>query len=719
LMCVRWNGINDRIARAGFSAASFPRHGGMMQALLSPQAGNAVSGLVRKGSNLGRMTLLSVAVGVTCGLAARGLETALQMGTRTIIGSVANPGGAGILRFNWLVLLYPALGGLISGLLVGLFCRPTRAHGTAVLVDAFHHLGAELSLRDSVLKAFAALAVISLGGSVGKEAVIAVLGAAIGTSYAGWLGMTPRQRRLFLIAGCAAGVGAIFQCPLGGAIFATTVLYREPEIEADALMPALIASVVSFSTFRVFGGQGSRLLHGADGLAFTKPIELAAYAALALLCAAAGILFYYCIAATQRLVRARRLPRWLAPALAGVVVGGIACAFPQVMDSRYQFVQQALDGTSAGLHSWPGWTLIFGLVIVAKCLATGAMVGADTAGGLFGPVIFMGGVTGALTGAFLTAFFPGTFPEELRESLIAVGMAGVLSAALRTPLAAIVMVMEMTGSYGLIVPLMLVSVVAYVAGRWWGVYPEQVGGPMESPAHAGETLVTVLENARVRDVAKTVWPFVVQPGTSLPQLLAMLPEGARPEFAVVEGQRLAGVISTADISRVVDLGIAQGAIVAADILRPAPAVLYPDDDLYGTLDIFRRHNLDALPVVQGANADFAGMLTCREILQFLRQHLSGQREQLLREHAGFASLNQEALLAALLSEFPDPQGEQVRRMNVPEEAVGKSLRQSDFRRRHSVQVIAIETAKGELLSPPDPDRPLNKGEVLIVLPMLR
>jgi len=347
------------------------------------------------------------------------------------------------------------------------------------------------------------------------------------------------------------------------------------------------------------------------------------------------------------------------------------------------------------------------------------MVGADTAGGLFGPVVFIGGVAGALTGAFFTAFFPGTFPEELRESLIAVGMAGVLSAALRTPLAAIVMVMEMTGSYGLIVPLMLVSVVSYLAGRWWGVYPEQVGGPMESPAHAGETLVTVLENARVRDLAKAAWPFVAQPGTSLPELLAMLSEGARPEFAVVEGKRLIGIISTAEISRVVGLGIAKHAIVAADIMRPPPAVIYPEDELYGTLDIFRRHNLDALPVVEGANAEFAGMLTRSEILQYLRQYFAGQREHLLREHAGFASLNQEALLTALLSEFQEPQGEQVHRMGVPEEAVGKSLRQADFRRRHSAQVIAIETAKGELLSPPDPDRPLNSGEVLIVLHMPR
>jgi len=175
-------------------------------------------GLTKSGSRLGRLILLSIAVGLVSGLVARALESALLFGSQNLIGRIITLGGGEVLTFRWGVLLLPALGGLISGLVVGLLCKPTRAHGTAVLIDAFHHFGAELSLRSSILKALAAVAVISLGGSVGKEAVIAVLAAAIGSSMAGRLGMTPRERRMFLTAGCAAGVGAIFQCPLGGAI---------------------------------------------------------------------------------------------------------------------------------------------------------------------------------------------------------------------------------------------------------------------------------------------------------------------------------------------------------------------------------------------------------------------------------------------------------------------------------------------------------------------
>ena len=199
-------------------------------------------GLTRSGSRLGRLILLSIAVGLVSGLVARALEAALRFGSQKLIGSVITLGGHEVLTFRWGVLLFPALGGLISGWSWACSASRPVPIGTAVLIDAFHHFGAELSLRSSILKALAAVAVISLGGSVGKEAVIAVLAAAIGSAMAGRLGMTLRERRMFLIAGCAAGIRAIFQCPLGGAISGHHRPVSEPEIEADALLP-LISSL--------------------------------------------------------------------------------------------------------------------------------------------------------------------------------------------------------------------------------------------------------------------------------------------------------------------------------------------------------------------------------------------------------------------------------------------------------------------------------------------
>jgi CIC family chloride channel protein len=106
------------------------------------------------------------------------------------------------------------------------------------------------------------------------------------------LKMSARQRRIFLAAGCAAGVGAVFQTPLGGALFATSVLYSEPELEVEALMPSIIASVTSYSTFMAFGGYGSRLLRGTESLVFQQPIGLLPYAALAGFCALVSMFFF-------------------------------------------------------------------------------------------------------------------------------------------------------------------------------------------------------------------------------------------------------------------------------------------------------------------------------------------------------------------------------------------------------------------------------------------
>jgi len=668
------------------------------------------------GSRLGRMILLSVATGVAAGLAAKALETGVQVGVDGVIGRVVRPSAPDVLEFKGSVLLLPALGGLLAGLVVAACCRRTRAHGTAVLIEAFHRERAELPLGDALVKAAAAALLIAFGASVGKEAPIAVLGAAIGTAGAGLAGMTPRERRIFLIAGCAAGVGAVFQCPLGGAVFATTVLYREPEIEGDALMPSIIASVTSYSTFMAFGGYGHRLLTGTEALAFRGPEELAAYGGLAIVCAGVGMLFCFCLRVFGRFWSRTRLPRALSPAAAGLFCGLVACGLPQIMDPRYEFVQRALDGAFLeGSRPWLWWAVLFSLVVLAKCVATAAMMGAESAGGLFGPVVFMGGTAGAAAGAFVEAFFPGAFPETLRESLIPVGMAGVLSASLRTPLAAIVMVTEMTGSYGLIVPLMLVSVLAYILGRPWGVYAEQVNGPHESPAHAGESVVSLLENWKVREFMEAPWPHVASPGDTLPALVSRIPAVEHPTFVVLEGERPVGLVSMRDVARAIDLKHASSVIIAADLMSPPPQVVRPGDDLYGTLELFRGHGAELLPVVEEKGGRFLGVLARQEILRGLRERFSEQRSHLLREHAGLAALAREGYIETLLSELAVPPEGKVERRPPPPEAVGRTLRETGFRGRYGCHVIAVETAAEGTLAPPDPDRPLRADDVLVVI----
>jgi chloride channel protein, CIC family len=667
-------------------------------------------------SRLVRTLFLSILVGITAGSAAKLLESSVALGSRLAIGRIADPASTSFFHFDWRVSALPALGGLVSGLLLGVFTRPTRAHGTAVLIDAFHHGGAALPFKDSLLKAVGAAVLICLGGSVGKEAPIAVLSASMGTTLAALLKLSPRERRLFLIAGCAGGVGAIFQCPLGGAIFAVTVLYREPEIESDALFPAIIASVTSYSTFMLFGGSEHHLLTGLDRVSFDSPRQLVAYFVLAVFCALVGILFHYSLRASAWAAHASRLPRSVTPAIAGLAGGIIACAVPQVMDSRYLFIQKTLEGASLlSIHSWQIWALLFALVLVAKCFATSLMMGAESAGGLFGPILFMGGIAGALVGSFLESVAPSVFSETLRQALIPVGMAGLLAACLRTPLAAIVMVTEMTGSYRLIVPLMLVTMVAYILGRRWGVYAEQISGPGDSPAHAGESVISILELGRAKDLADPASPLVVSPATRMSEMAARVPVGARPAFAVVDGTRLVGTISAEEFSNAMAAMEAHAVLVAMDLASPHAHAIYAEDDLFSTLDLYRRWKSTVLPVVDGDNGQFVGMLSRASILGRLKQEMSRQHAHMVREHEGIADLANASVLETLLSELSESGQGRVRHVRVPPDGIGKSLKELGYRQRYGAHVIAVESATGSVESPPDPNRPLGAEEYLVVV----
>jgi len=354
-------------------------------------------------------------------------------------------------------------------------------------------------------------------------------------------------------------------------------------------------------------------------------------------------------------------------------------------------------------------------VVLAKAVATGLMMGAESAGGLFGPVVFLGGVTGAATGALFHFAFPGTFPEPLRAALVPVGMAGVLAASLRTPLAAIVMVTEMTGSYGLIVPLMLVSVLSYALGRNFGVYVEQVRAPEESPAHAGDSVRSFLEARQTASLIERSWPYVIHPGTSLPALIAKIPADTRPVFIVLDAGRVAGIISPVELADATELADAAALILAADIMNTRVSPLREDDDLYAALERFREAGVDVLPVVAHDKETFLGVLERGAMLKALRQQAAARSAAALREHSAFSTLANDVKLDALFAELGPSHGEHIIRMRVPDDVIGLSLREADFRRRYGAHVIAIEVKGGELLAPPDPLRPLGKDDVLIVM----
>lgn len=685
--------------------------------------------LHRPTARWGRVFLLSMIAGVLTGLAAAGLYRALHFGTDLVIGRAVDASGDHLWVFNWWVLLLPALGGLLSGVIVHSTRAEARTHGTNEYINAFHHQSGRLRLRNPAIKAVCAVGVISCGGSTGPEGPTAALGAAIGSSLGRRTGVPPSVIRQMLIAGCAGGVGAVFQCPLGGALFAASVLYWEPEFEATGIVPALIASVISYATFAALMGSGLRLFVGAEELHFSSAMELPVYAMLGVLCGVLSIFFRGCLQGVDRLTRVRlQLPPWLSPALGGLAVGAIGCAMPQIMDGHYAFVQRVLDGAITSVNgSAPGsggWIAFLIILVLAKCLATGCTVGSGAAGGTLGPSVFIGAMGGALIGAIIQAVAPDWIDENLRRSLIATGVAGMLSAAMRTPLAAIVMTREMTGSQGLVVPLMLVSVIAYIIGRRYGLNSAQVRSVSQSPVHASDALVHILESFRAGELANANWPFQVRPEATLTEMLETSRGDTTAVFLVRDGERLHGVISLSHVRDAVGAAAANPAfgqlIIAADALEPGAPVVTADDNLYEALETFKRTGLSLLPVVERSKSRrLMGALHRGVINEAVRERLRQLRGQMADEHSLLSLLEQdeESQVEAKAGRTAQTalRGAAIRRMGVPESAIGLSLRDADFRRTQGVQVVGIELPDGVLLCPPDVSRPLTGEETLLTL----
>ncbi len=664
---------------------------------------------------------MAAVVGVLAGLSAAAMEWGLHAGMERLVGRVADHASASYLQLRWGVLLLPAAGGLLSGIVVLLFCPNLTGHGTSILTRAFHRGGGVLPWREPAVKAAACVGVISCGGSAGPEGPIAALGAGLGSSCAGLFRATPRERRIMLLAGCAAGIGAIFRCPLGGALFAVSLPYSEPEYESEAIVPSVVASVIGYSAFMAVWGNGHYLLGSAAQLAFTSPRQLLPFVLLGPLCGLVAIFFGQCFQAVEWLRdRMGWMPRWLAPALGGLATGGLACLLPQVMDGRYELLQSAMDETlfARGPQPWLFWAGLFGAVTLAKCLATAFTVGSGAAGGVLGPALFIGGSAGAFLGASCEAVAPGILPEPLRQALIPMGMGGVLAACMRTPLAAIVMVLEMTGTYRLIAPSMLVCVAAYVVGRRWGLNREQVPTSAESPVHAADAVVHLLQHSRVEDFADRQWPQVVAPATPLGEMIRRIAPGDPPAVAVVDNGALCGMITLADLDRDLNDAALARMVIAQDIMNDRYAWLHPDDDLYHALELFRREGQTVLPVVgREEPRAWLGMLTRHRVFAAVKEQIEKSRDFLLQEYEGLLAIDQEARLDNLLLAVSPAEPLRLKRLSVPGEVVGRSIRASDFRARYGSQIVAVEEPDGSIQCPPDPDRPLGADlRVLAIVP---
>ncbi|MGH3279722.1 MAG: chloride channel protein, partial [Trebonia sp.] len=467
---------------------------------LTARAGTWVKGL----PYLPKWLVLGGLIGVIAGCGAVVFYEALTFATHVFLGLLAGytpptPAGEGNAVGSpgfsrpWVIPLVVALGALASGFGVFTWAPEAEGHGTDAAIDAVHKNPRGIRLRAVAIKIIASALTIGSGGSGGREGPTAQISAGFGSLLTRLFDLEPGDGRIAVSIGIGSGIGAIFSAPLGGAVLAADIVYRD-DFEAEALLPGLFASVIAWAIFgAVFGYQS---MFAMPSYHFTDPLQLVWFAVLGVAAGFVGLLYaksFYTISALSG-----RLPftRKLRPALGGLLVGLIALGLPQVMGTGYGWVQQSLSGQLTHLPLIVVLALPF-----ARILATSLSIGTGGSGGIFGPGVVIGAFTGLAVWRLLSPVAPAVGHSP--APFVAIGMMAVFGAIANAPLAIMLMVVEMTGNISVAAPaLVAVAIATFIVKRFDDtIYRAQLRTKADSTAARLESGLPLLAAIPVRAAA--------------------------------------------------------------------------------------------------------------------------------------------------------------------------------------------------------------------------
>lgn len=341
----------------------------------------------------------------------------------------------------WIILAAPALGGLMVGLFLHYVMPGRRAHGVADVIEARALSGCRIPAQVGLGSALVSAVSLGAGASAGREGPVVHLGATLASVLVDLFKLSHAARRTLLASGVAAAVSASFNAPIAGVLFAHEVILAHYGMRA--FVPIVISSVSATLIARI---------HLGDFPAFAIPdyhitsyLEFPAFALLGLTCAGVAIAFQFAVVASDRIAESVDIPLWSRPVIGGLLIGGIAIWFPQILGVGY-------DATDAALkHQFP-LTLLLTLLVL-KTVATAITLASRFGGGVFSPSLYLGAMCGGAFGIIAASIFPDAASSHGMYAII--GMGAVAAAVLGAPISTTLIVFELTGGYEMTIALLL------------------------------------------------------------------------------------------------------------------------------------------------------------------------------------------------------------------------------------------------------------------------
>ncbi|RMH71752.1 MAG: chloride channel protein [Gemmatimonadetes bacterium] len=574
---------------------------------------------------------LAVLVGLGAGIGSVLFYKAIMTFTHFFFGTVAgwlvgidhfyerflHANGHGLLLIGYmpsprlvLLVLIPMIGAVAVSAFIRRFAPEAEGHGVPEVMEAVAKKDGVIPPHVAIVKILASALCISTGGSVGREGPSVQIGAAIGSSIGQFFRMSADRVRVLVGCGAAAGIAASFNAPIAGALFASEIILTD--FAVATFSPLIISSVTAVAVARTF--LGDETAFHVPTYEFTHFMELPLYALLGIIAGVISIYFIHTLYRVEDSLGELKIHPLMRAALGGTFVGVMGLYFPQLFGIGYELITNALAGKMT--------VLILFFLIFIKPLATGSTLGGGGSGGVFAPTLFMGAVLGDFFGQSAHSLFPAL--QSSPGAFALVGMAALVSGVIRAPLTGILIIFEITGSYEIILPVMLAAVTsALVAHR---LEPDTIYTIKlkRRGIHIGqEGDVAVLQQIRVSEVMDIeLEPIKV--GTPAHQAIDLIKQSKHDLFPVVtDDHSLIGTISFQELRPVLaEPEVLLNILIVDDFVNRDFLTVNPESTLLEALHAFSVRDVSALPVVDRQNPQrLVGILRRPDVLQRYRREV--------------------------------------------------------------------------------------------------
>jgi len=590
-----------------------------------------------------------------------------------------------------------ALGGLAVGAIHRFGLRGGDFHGVAQVIHAVAHREGRIAARNTAVRFVTNALSIAAGGSVGPEGPVIELGSGIGSKAAQVLRLSPERVRTLLGCGAAAGLSAAFNAPIAGAIFALEIVLRD--FAVVTFSPIIVASVVATALSRMVLGSAPAFEVPAYELASYQ--ELPLYVVLGLAAGLLGVAFSHALRRSERWVAGLPIPNWLTPGLGGTLLGVGLVFMPELYGVGYEPITALLGGElGAGALA---------VLLVAKFAATSLTLASGFAGGIFAPILFLGGALGGLVGRAAEVLWPAATGSPGAYALV--GMAAVMAAVTHAPITAILLLFEMTGGYEVILPLMLSCIAAVAVAQSLSRDSAFTLGFRERGLDVNYGRESaILRDFYVEDVMHPEAP-VVDVRTRFGEVLDRFLEHDIDRWYVVDGnEQLVGSIDLHGIKSVLAEQGLRWVVIAADVMKPVGTAVLRRENLEEAIHALSSSQEDEVPVLQSPDdRRVVGLLSRGDVLDLY------DREVLRKDVLGVKLVHRDERTA----DYVDlPSQYVVRSVPVERAWAGRTLAELELRERHGVHVLAVKrpgrrlAGRNEL---PDPHEPLQRRDRLVVV----